>query len=156
MAAFARELGANPNLRRIVYLGLGPNYGLAAEATLKLKEMTQVECEPYSTLEFRHGAISMVQDDTAVVFLSGEREQDFVADVEADVKRHGAYVATIAPYPSHHAHAEVVLPDELSDVTRSVLYLPPVQLLAHERSVMLGLDPDAPRNLGHVVLLHGH
>ena len=63
-------------------------------------------------------------------------------------------MATIAPYPSEHAPS-IVLPEGLSDVTRSVLYLPPFQFLAHERSVMLGLDPDAPRNLGHVVVLHG-
>jgi glucosamine--fructose-6-phosphate aminotransferase (isomerizing) len=49
----------------------------------------------------------------------------------------------------------VVLPEGLSDVTRSVLYLPPVQLLANERASMLGLDPDAPRNLNHVVVLDG-
>jgi glutamine---fructose-6-phosphate transaminase (isomerizing) len=155
MQAFAREFGTNGDLRRFVYLGLGPNYGLAAEATLKLKEMTQVECEPYNPLEFRHGAISMVREDTAVVLLEGERERDYIADVEAHVKRYGARVAAVSPYQSEHAHASVLLPDGLSDVTRSVLYLPPVQLLAHERAVMLGLDPDAPRNLGHVVVLHG-
>ena len=156
MDAFARELGTNPRLRRFIYLGLGPNFGLAAEATLKLKEMTQVECEPYNPLEFRHGAISMVRDDTAVVFLGGERERAYLPDAEAHVARYGAHVATIAPYPSRHAHTSLLLPGGLSDVTRSVLYLPPVQLLAHERSVLLGLDPDAPRNLGHVVVLHGH
>jgi glutamine---fructose-6-phosphate transaminase (isomerizing) len=155
MQTFARELGTDGDLRRFVYLGLGPNYGLAAEATLKLKEMTQVECEPYNPLEFRHGAISLVREDTAVVLLEGEREREYIGDVEAHVKRYGARVAAIAPYQSAHAHNSVLLPDGLSDVTRSVLYLPPVQLLAYERAVMLGLDPDAPRNLGHVVVLHG-
>lgn len=154
MAAFARKLGQRVDLRRFVYLGLGPNYGLAAEATLKLKEMTQVECEPYNPLEFRHGAISMVREDTAVVFLAGERERAYIGDVEGHVKSYGATVATIAPYGSAHADFSIRLPDGLSDITRSVLYLPPVQLLAHERSLMLGLDPDAPRNLGHVVVLN--
>src|SRR5829696_6281355 len=155
MQSFARKLGTDGALRRFVYLGLGPNYGLAAEATLKLKEMTQVECEPYNPLEFRHGAISMVREDTAVVLLEGVRERDYTGDVEEHVKRYGARVAAITPYPSQHAHASILLPGGLSDVTRSVLYLPPVQLLAYERAVMLGLDPDAPRNLGHVVVLHG-
>lgn len=153
MEEFARELGRRAELRRFIYLGLGPNYGLAAEATLKLKEMTQVECEPYNPLEFRHGAISMVRDDTAVVFLEGERERAYMPAAEADVKRHGAHVAVIAPYPSDHAETAIRLPDGLSDLTRSVLYLPAVQLLALERALLLGLDPDAPRNLGHVVVL---
>jgi len=153
MAEFARDLGGRADIRRVIYLGLGPNYGLAAEATLKLKEMTQVECEPYNPLEFRHGAISTVRDDTAVVFLAGEREREYIPDAEAHVKRYGAYVATIAPYPSAHAAAQILLPDGLSDLARCALYLPPLQLLAHERALLLGLDPDAPRNLGHVVVL---
>jgi glucosamine--fructose-6-phosphate aminotransferase (isomerizing) len=155
MGVFARALGADPSLRRFVYLGLGPNYGLAAEAALKLKEMTQVECEPYNPLEFRHGAISMVREDTAVVFLAGEREREYLPDAAAHVARFGARVATVAPYPLLHSDVSVELPSGLSDVARSVLYLPAVQLLAHERAVLLGFDPDAPRNLGHVVVLDG-
>ena len=155
MAAFGTELGRRGDLRRIIYLGLGPNYGLAEEATLKLKEMTQVECEPYNPLEFRHGAISTVIAGTAVVLLAGERERDYVADLEAELGRFGAYVATIAPYPSDHADASVLLPPGVSDLARGPLYLPAVQLLAHERALLLGLDPDAPRNLGAVVVLGG-
>lgn len=154
MGVFAQRLGNRADLRRFIYLGLGPNYGLAAEATLKLKEMTQVDCEPYNPLEFRHGAISIVREDTAAVFLAGLRERAYIGDVEAHVSRHGATVATIAPYASDHADQTIELPAGLADVTRSVLYLPPVQLLAHERSLMLGLDPDAPRNLQHVVVLN--
>jgi glutamine---fructose-6-phosphate transaminase (isomerizing) len=154
MGAFARRIGRDGDLRRVIYLGLGPNYGLAQEATLKLKEMTQVECEPYNPLEFRHGAISMVREDTAVVILAGERERSYIPDLEAHVKRFGAFVGTIAPYESAHADITVRLPNALSDVTRSVLYLPAVELLAYERSMLLELDPDAPRNLGHVVVLN--
>jgi len=151
--AFAMALGRRSDLRRFVYLGLGPNHGLAEEATLKLKEMTQVPCVAYNPLEFRHGPISTVTDDTAVVLLEGLRERAYVADVEEAVKRHGAHVATIAPYLSAHADVTLCLPEGLSDVARCVLYLPPVQLLAHERAVTLGLNPDAPRYLGQVVVL---
>lgn len=153
MGEFARTLGGNPALRRFVYLGLGPNFGLASEATLKLKEMTQTECEPYNPLEFRHGPISIVREDTAVVFLGGERERAYLDDAQANVKRYGARVAAIAPYPCPHADLALALPAGFADVTRAVLYLPAVQLLAHARAELLGLDPDAPRNLGHVVVL---
>ena len=156
MTAFAETIGGDPRLRRVVYLGLGPGFGLAAEATLKLKEMTQVECEAYNPLEFRHGAISIVRDDTAVVLLGGDRERAYLPDIAAHAARFGARVAAIAPYPVPATDPDVLLPAGLADVTRSVLYLPPVQLLAHARAVLLGLDPDAPRNLGHVVVLDGH
>jgi len=152
-AAFAGEWGGNAALRRFVYLGLGPNYGLAEEATLKLKEMTQVPCSAYNPLEFRHGPVSTVTDDTAVILLAGERERAYLGDVAADVRGHGAHVATIGPYPLDHAGESLALPDDLSDLARAVLYLPPVQLLAHVRAELLGLDPDAPRLLNPVVTL---
>ena len=153
MEVFGTDLGRRADLRRFIYLGLGPNRGLAEEATLKLKEMTQVPCEAYNPLEFRHGPISTVTDDTAVVLLAGERERAYLPDAEAHLKRHGAQLFTISPFPSDHADEVLRLPDDLSDIARAALYLPPVQLLAHERALALGLDPDAPRFLGQVTIL---
>lgn len=153
MTAFAQTLADRLDLTRVIYLGLGPYYGLAEEATLKLKEMTQVDCEPYNPLEFRHGAISLVSENTLVVLLQGLREQAFMSDLEAELKGYGATVVTIGPYPSEHADHSIVLPSGLDDVTRALLYLPAVQLLANQRAVALGLDPDAPRQLGKVVRL---
>ncbi|PLS79710.1 MAG: glucosamine--fructose-6-phosphate aminotransferase [Chloroflexi bacterium] len=152
--AAARNIGQNLALHDFIYLGLGPNYGLAQEATLKLKEMTQTPCEAYNPLEFRHGPISIVSPGTAVVLLAGLREQSYIQDVAADVKQHGAYVVTIAPYYSPAADVYLSLPEGLSDIARCALYLPPVQLIAYYRALALQLNPDQPRNLSQVVVLH--
>lgn len=153
--SFARDIGNNLELDQFIYLGLGPNYGLAQEATLKLKEMTQTPCEAYNPLEFRHGPISIVRRGTAVVLLEGEREREYVSAVETDVRRYGAYVAAVAPYATGNADTAILLPSALADVARCVLYLPPVQLIAYYRAHALGLDPDQPRNLTQVVVLSG-
>jgi glucosamine--fructose-6-phosphate aminotransferase (isomerizing) len=151
--AFGEQLGADTDLDSFVYLGLGPNFGLAQEATLKLKEMTQVPCEAYNPLEFRHGPISIVEPGSAVVLLGGSREEPYLPDLERELAHHGAHVARISPYPSDIAAASLLLPPDLPDVARGPLYLPPVQLLAYHRARTLGLDPDAPRNLDQVVVL---
>jgi glucosamine--fructose-6-phosphate aminotransferase (isomerizing) len=153
--AFGRELGERDDLRRFVVLGLGPNAGLAEEGTLKLKEMTQVPCEAYNPLEFRHGPISIVADDTAAVLLEGERERAYLGDVERDLRRFGAAVAAIGPYPAEAATSALRLPDGLSDLARGPLYLPALQFLAYHRALLLGLDPDRPRNLDAVIILNG-
>lgn len=152
--AAAASIGADLALQQFIYLGLGPNSGLAEEATLKLKEMTQTPCEAYNPLEFRHGPISIVSSGTAVVLLQGMRERAYIQDVAADVKQHGAYVVAIGPYDSV-ADMSVVLPDGLSDIARCVLYLPTLQLIAYYRALALNLNPDQPRNLSQVVVLHG-
>jgi glutamine---fructose-6-phosphate transaminase (isomerizing) len=151
--AFGERLGDDTGLDAFVYLGLGPNHGLAQEATLKLKEMTQVPCEAYSPLEFRHGPISIIEPGSAVVVLGATREERYLPDLERELARHGAHVARISPHASEAAATSLLLPDGLSDIARGPLYMPAVQLLAYHRARALGLNPDEPRNLDQVVVL---
>jgi glucosamine--fructose-6-phosphate aminotransferase (isomerizing) len=151
--ATAEQLARNLDLDTFIFLGLGPNYGLAQEATLKLKEMTQTVCEAYNPLEFRHGPISVVRPGTAIVLLEGERERDYIADVERDVRALGAHVAALAPYAAEAVDTSLTLPAGLGDTARGVLYMPALQLLAYRRATARGLDPDRPRHLEQVVVL---
>jgi glucosamine--fructose-6-phosphate aminotransferase (isomerizing) len=156
LAAFdrhARWLGEALQLDQFLFLGLGPSAGLAQEGALKLKEMTQVHAEAYSTLEVRHGPMSVVRENTAAILLGGLREQLYLPALEADLKRYGATLVLVAPYTSAHADVVVSLPEGLSDVARCILYLPTLQLFSYYRAVTLGLDPDRPRNLSQVVML---
>ncbi len=139
-----------------IFLGLGPNEGLAEEATLKLKEMTQSPCEAYNPLEFRHGPISIVDERTLVMLFEGVREEAYLADVERDLKRHGAHVVAVGPHAANGADERLVIGAGLSDLARCVLYLPVAQLFAYNRALAKGLDPDRPRNLNQVVVLDAH
>lgn len=150
--ALARELAATtPDTT--IFLGLGPNQGLAEEGTLKLKEMTQTACEAYNPMEFRHGPISIVSDRTLVILLEGQRERRYLAEVERDLRHHGARVVAIGPHRDTGADTTLVIGAGLPDLARCVLYIPFLQLLAWERANALGLDPDRPRNLSQVVVL---
>ena len=150
---FAQGLGPDLNQDQFIFLGLGPNEGIAQDAMLKLKEMTQANTEAYNPLEFRHGPISIVREGTTVVILEGLRERAFMADLENDLAERGAYVATIAPYPVTRAAARLDLHGEISDIARCILYMPVLQLIAYHRAIAAGLDPDQPRNLTKVVVL---
>lgn len=68
-APVAERFGENLELERFYFLGSGPRYGLACEASLKLKEMTLTHSEPFHFLEFRHGPQSMVTESTLMVGL---------------------------------------------------------------------------------------
>lgn len=155
-ADFGKLIGSNATLSQYIYLGLGAYYGLATEATLKLKEMTQTPCEAYNPLEFRHGPISIVEPGTAVVFLVSKSHASYIGDVVSDVKQVQGFTIALAPSSvadSLGADATLPLDDDLSDWSRTVLYMPALQYLAHQRAVFLGLNPDQPRNLNQVVVL---
>lgn len=151
---FALRLGSERALSRFVYLGIGPYFGLAEEGTLKLTEMTQTWSVAYNSLEFRHGPISAVERGTAAILLCGQRERGYVDALVRDLARYDAFVAAIGPDVSTASiDLGLTLPGELGDIARSVLYMPALQLIAYHRANALGLDPDSPRHLGHVVVL---
>jgi glutamine---fructose-6-phosphate transaminase (isomerizing) len=150
---FSLPIAADLAQTQFIYLGLGLYEGLAQEGTLKLKEMTQTTCEAYNPLEFRHGPMSIVRTGTTVVVLEALRERAFMADVESDLTAHGAFVAAISPYQLANANVRLRLPGGISDIARSLLYVPALQLIGYYRAVAAGLDPDQPRNLTRVVLL---
>ena len=115
--------------------------------------MTQTVCEAYGPLEFRHGPILVVGDDTVVVLIEGERERAYVGDLESQLRRYGARVATLAPFAPADGDSWLELPGSLRDIARSVMAVPALQLIAYRRALALGLDPDQPRNLTQVVEL---
>jgi glucosamine--fructose-6-phosphate aminotransferase (isomerizing) len=155
-SAFGRRLGESDDYHQFIYLGLGAYYGLAAEATLKLKEMTQVRCESYNPLEFRHGPISVVERGTAVVALAGSGDFKQVKAVLEDVRRYGGAGIILAPATDVRTLSSDLVcpvPDSVSDWSRTPLYMPALHHLALSRALRLGLNPDKPRNLSQVVVL---
>lgn len=139
---------------RIIFLGSGSYNGLAKEATLKLKEMTQTECESYSSLEFRHGPISIVDESTAVILLAQHETAAYDEDLVKDIQRLGGHVLAIGPVGNgFQANETIVLTADISDRNRHAVYMPALQLLAYHRAIRLGFNPDKPRNLTQVVKL---
>ena len=152
----SKELGNDPNFERFFFLGSGSLYGLACEAMLKMKEMSLSYSEAYQFLEFRHGPMSMVNENSLIVGLLSETAFEHEARLLSDMRKLGAQVFAITPIElsTDQADHQVVLPGGLSDLERGALYLPLLQLLAFYRSVSKGLNPDKPFNLTAVVNLY--
>ena len=146
--SFARELGENLDFDRFYFLGSGIRYGLACEVNLKMKEMTLTHSEPFHFLEFRHGPMSMVNENAVVVGLLSDANNLHEAKVLAEMKTFGATVATLG-----EVEADVEFESGIPESVRGVLYLPVLQLMAFHRSVAKGLNPDRPNNLTAVVKL---
>lgn len=147
-APLAAELGQDPALDRFYWLGSGPRYGLAAEASLKMKEMSLSHSEPFHFLEFRHGPKSMLTPSTLVIGFRSSANASPEQAVLKEAQALGARLLAVA-----EDHADVALESGVDEAIRDVLYLPVAQLLAFESSLRKGLDPDRPNNLDAVVRL---
>jgi glutamine---fructose-6-phosphate transaminase (isomerizing) len=151
----ARQLGSDPRYERFYFLGSGLQYGMANEANLKMKEMSLSVSEAFHFLEFRHGPMSMVNDQTLVVGMLSERARDYELAVLREMRAQGAQTLVLAdrPVPAEAADFQVNFESGLPETVRSVLYLPVVQLLGYYKAVARGLNPDQPHNLTAVVEL---
>ncbi|TCP22332.1 glucosamine--fructose-6-phosphate aminotransferase (isomerizing) [Scopulibacillus darangshiensis] len=150
-----KEVADQLSYQRFVFLGSGYYNGIAKEATLKLKEMTQTECESYSNLEFRHGPISIVDASTVVVLLSKPETEALDQDLVRDIQKVGGKVLTIGPVSeTFTSDYTIQLEASLANRNRLVLYIPHLQLLAYHRAIKLGYNPDQPRNLTQVVTVN--
>ena len=151
----ARKLGEDVTLERFFFLGSGPYYGLACEAMLKMKEMSLSYSEAFHFLEFRHGPMSMVNQQTLIAGLVSETALSPEVKLLEEMRALGARVLAITPrlLKPEQADFQVVLPGGLQDGERAILYLPVLQLMAFYRSLHNGLNPDQPANLMAVVQL---
>jgi glutamine---fructose-6-phosphate transaminase (isomerizing) len=148
--ALAKTLGSNFRLERFYFLGSGPRYGLACELSLKMKEMTLSHSEPFHFMEFRHGPKSMVSESTLMIGLLSETHRAHEQAVLDEMKQQGAQILSLG-----NQQATLSFQSEIHEDFRHVLYLPVIQLLAFERSIAKGLNPDKPNNLEAVVVLDG-
>ncbi len=144
----ASALGSNLTLDRIYFLGSGPRYGLACEVNLKMKEMTLTHSEPFHFFEFRHGPMSMVNENAAVIGLLSDSNRSAETQVLTEMAALGGRVFSLG-----ERDADVAFHSGLPESVRNVLYLPALQLTAYYRAVAKGLNPDRPENLTAVVEL---
>ncbi|MDP2964497.1 MAG: SIS domain-containing protein [Pelolinea sp.] len=138
------------------FLGNGPLIGLANEAMLKMKEMSLSYSEAFHFMEFRHGPMSMVNSQSLVIGLTSSLIDEYELPVLKDMKDLGAEILAIGSKKvlkvNGYGHA-IELPDDIPQFWQYPFYLPLLQLMAYERSLSKGLNPDKPENLTAVVEL---
>lgn len=153
-SANTTEVANELSINQFIFLGSGSYAGIVKEATLKLKEMTQTICESYSTLEFRHGPISIVNDKTCVILLSQRASRSYEPSLVQHIQQFGGKVVAIGEdVEALNADISISLPKFISDWDRIPLYMPYLQYLAYHRAIALQLNPDKPKNLTQVVKL---
>jgi glucosamine--fructose-6-phosphate aminotransferase (isomerizing) len=154
-AQAGRRLGA-VNWSRIVILGGGPSFGIAAEWGLKLTETSQVPTAAYEPLEFRHGPISVCEPGMLVVGLVGGAGASDEVAVVAEAADLGAETWLIARDDEEArgaADTVSLIGGGLHPVARLPLLVHPAHALALSLALTRGCDPDTPRHLGQVVIL---
>ena len=137
--------------RNAFYIGRGQDYYVAMEASLKLKEISYIQCEGFAAGELKHGTIALIEDGTPVIaLLSDPVLASHTRGNIQEVAARGAHVLTIAEENVAKETDDLVLTaghPYLSPISMVV----PTQLIAYFATLHRGLDVDKPRNLAKSV-----
>lgn len=133
----------------IFVLGRGSLYATALEAALKVKEVSYIHAEAFAGGELKHGPISLIGKGTpVVVFVSKDTESKILSNA-MEVKSRGGYLVGIGPHPTDAFDFFIRVPE--SEELNPICQIIPIQILAYQLAVILGHDPDRPRNLAKSV-----
>ncbi len=148
--------GSIAGARDVLYLGRGPDYPLALEGALKLKEISYIHAEGYAAGEMKHGPIALIDDQVPVIVIapSGPLFEKTVSNMQ-EVKARGGQVILISDYDGvaeagDGCVATITMP-KVHPLIAPLVYAVPVQLLAYHVAVAKGTDVDQPRNLAKSV-----
>ena len=137
--------------RNAFYIGRGQDYYVAMEASLKLKEISYIQCEGFAAGELKHGTISLIEDGTPVLaLLSDEILASHTRGNISEVVARGAKVLTIAEENVAKEGDDIVL-NQVHPYLSPISMVVPTQLIAYFATLHRSLDVDKPRNLAKSV-----
>ena len=142
--------------RDVLYLGRGPDYPMALEGALKLKEISYIHAEGYASGEMKHGPIALIDDLVPLIVIapSGPLFDKTVSNMQ-EAQARGAQVVLISDaqgiaQAGENTIATIEMP-KVHPLIAPLVYAVPIQLLAYHVAVLKGADVDQPRNLAKSV-----
>jgi len=140
---------------RAIVIGRGFNYATAHEISLKCKELAYILAEPYSSADFRHGPIAMVETDFPVLLVTmGETFRQDLAALDAKLRDQGVQPVVLGDRPFTDSGLHIPVPSGLPEWLTPLAAILPGQLLAYHLARARGFDPDLPRVIRKVTLTH--
>ena len=140
-------------MRVCVVIGRGFNYATAFEAALKIKELNYIVAEPYSSADFMHGPVALIEEafPTIVIAPSGVMLPEIRVFISS-LKGRGAEVIVISDDDETLAQARTPfrLPVTVPEWVSPLIGIVPGQLFAMSLAHVRDLDVDRPRGLHKV------
>jgi glucosamine--fructose-6-phosphate aminotransferase (isomerizing) len=142
-------------MERAVVVGRGLNYSNAFEFALKMMETSYVVAERFSSADFLHGPIALVERGFPL-FLFAPQGVTWIPICEMLTKLSGLHAETLVisdrsnPDAKGKATREMIIPARLLELYSPIPYIVPAQLFAAALAAEKGFDPDRPRTLSKV------
>ena len=138
-----------------LYLGRGPQYPVAMEGALKLKEISYIHAEAYPSGELKHGPLALIDENMPVIAVAPNDE--LLEKLKSNLQEVHARGGELYVFADDEAALDSVpgvnllRVAEIDDVVAPIVFTIPLQLLAYHVALIKGTDVDQPRNLAKSV-----
>jgi glucosamine--fructose-6-phosphate aminotransferase (isomerizing) len=142
-------------MHHAVVVGRGLNYANSLEFALKMKETSYVIAEGFSSADFLHGPIAMVEPSFPA-FLFAPSGSVWPSMREMLMRLQGMKAETVVitdrrnPAAASLASRVISIPARIPEIYSPIPYIIPAQLFAAALAMEKNLDPDRPRELSKV------
>ena len=140
-------------MENCVVVGRGLNYGNSFELALKLMETCYVVAERFSSADFFHGPLAIVERRFPIIMFapkgvtkaSNTRLLKSLRELNAD-----SFSITNDSHVARLSSRSLMMPGEIDEFLSPIPFIIPGQLFVAMLSEAKGLDPDTPRSLSKV------
>ena len=137
-----------------VVLGRGFNYATAFEWALKLKELTYIIAEPYSSADFAHGPIAMVESGYPVFAVAAKGKVfnsmlEMLKRLRSDISAELVVISNDKKALSF-AQVPLTIPLEMPEWLSPLVCILPAQLFVYHLTRAKGYNTEQPRSIRKV------
>jgi glucosamine--fructose-6-phosphate aminotransferase (isomerizing) len=148
-----QELSKKMVSNHLFLLGKGCDEIIAKEGSLKIKEMSYLHAEGYSSSSLKHGPFALL-DETFPVILFNLDQQHLSKTLNCYQEIRSRKSPVLFITNEKHVLDEITCDFILvpkNNTYASLLGILPIQLLAYHLSIQRSINPDKPKNLAKVV-----
>jgi glucosamine--fructose-6-phosphate aminotransferase (isomerizing) len=145
-------------MQNCVVLGRGYNYATAFEWALKLKELTYIGAEPYSSADFRHGPVAMVAKGFPVMAVVPNGKvfpsmMELLVHLQKDLLAELVVISN-SPKALSMAQVPIAIPTDIPEWLSPMVGIIPAQIFSYHLTLAKGHDADQPRTISKVTETH--
>ncbi len=142
------------DMEKCVVLGRGINYASTFEWALKIKELSFVSAEPYSSADFQHGPVAVIEKGFPILVMApnGKTLPSVYDTVKTIKETLSADIITISNNQEllSISDSKIALPLDLPEWMSPIPGIVAGQIFAYHLTCAKGLDPENPRTIKKV------
>lgn len=148
------------NKEHCFILGKGIGECIAKEGALKIKEVSYIHAEGYSSSSLKHGPFALLDENFPVILLdTTSTYRPKLLNAYEEIQSRKAPIIWITNSRQYESLSDTMKESSSTHIIQTacntsfqeILYIIPLQYISYMLSVRRGLNPDMPRNLAKVV-----